>query len=289
MSARVIRVARRSAGLGGDHQGGRLQRVEGVPGVAVGPVDQVGQGVVVKGQAPAAEAPLGVGQGPGDDQLEVAGAQRLQPEQQRAAHQGRVHGEERVLGGRPDQHHRAVLDPGQQGVLLALVEAVDLVDEQDAPAPQGAEPLAGRGQQRPHVLDPGAGRRQLLEMGPGGLGDDVGQGGLPRPGRPPQDHRPQLVGLDQRPQRALGPEHVPLPDELLKGPWPHPRGQRRVLVGEPLGPLREQVHSPAIVAARATWPERVAAALHECRDRSTFAPALEGTGGVRPSRFRYPR
>src|SRR4029453_8058300 len=97
------------------------------------------------GEAAPAQAPLGVGQGPGDDRLEVVGAQRLQPEQQRAAHQGRVHGEERVLGGRPDQNHRAVLDPGQQGVLLALVEPVDLVDEQDAAPPQGAQPLAGRG------------------------------------------------------------------------------------------------------------------------------------------------
>jgi hypothetical protein len=205
MSPRVIVLARFSGGpprLRRHHQGGRLQRVEGVAGVAVGPVDQVGQGVGVQGQAAPAQAPLGVGQGPGHDQLEVVGAQRLQPEQQRAAHQRGVHGEERVLGGRPDQHHRAVLDPGQEGVLLALVEPVDLVDEQDAAPPQGAEPFAGRGQQRPHVLDPGAGRRELPEVRPGGLGDDVGQRRLPGPGRAPQDHRPQLVGLDQRPQRA---------------------------------------------------------------------------------------
>ena len=57
--------------LGRDDQGGRLQGVEGVAGVAVGPVDQVGQGVVVEGQALAAEAPLGVGQGPGDDRLQL--------------------------------------------------------------------------------------------------------------------------------------------------------------------------------------------------------------------------
>ena len=255
MSASVIR-APRPAGLGRDDQGGRLEGVEGVAGVAVGPLDQVGQGVVVQRQAAAAQASLGVGQGPGDDQLEVVGAQRLQPEQQRPAHQGGVHGEERVLGGRPDQDDGAVLDPGQQGVLLALVEAVDLVDEQDAAPPEGAEALAGRGQHRPHVLDPGAGRRQLLEMRPGGLGDDVGQRGLPGPGRAPQDHRPKLVGLDQGPQGAARPEHVPLADELLQGARPHPRRQRRVLVGQPAGALREQVHVPVIVAAPPREPSR---------------------------------
>src|SRR4029453_10942635 len=53
---------------------------------------------------------------------------------------------------------------------------------------------------------------------------------------------------------AAGPEHVPLADELLQRPRPHPRGQGRLLVAEPVGPLREQVHGPAIVAARPPGP-----------------------------------
>src|SRR4029453_3459995 len=53
---------------------------------------------------------------------------------------------------------------------------------------------------------------------------------------------------------AAGPEHVPLADELLQRPRPHPRGQGRLLVAEPVGPPREQVHGPAIVAARPPGP-----------------------------------
>ena len=48
----------------------------------------------------------------------------------RARAQRGDHLERRVLGRRAEQHHRAALDVGQQRVLLRLVEAVDLVDEE---------------------------------------------------------------------------------------------------------------------------------------------------------------
>ena len=39
--------------------------------------------------------------------------------------------EGRILRGRADQSDGAVLDVGQEGVLLGFVEAVDLIDEED--------------------------------------------------------------------------------------------------------------------------------------------------------------
>jgi hypothetical protein len=233
MSARVIRS---------HDQGGRLQRVQRRAGVAVGPVDQVGDGVVVGAEAEVAEPAALLGQRPAHDQLQVARGQRLQPEQQAAADQRRVDGEERVLGGGADQDHGAVLDAGQQRVLLGPVEAVDLVDEQDRAPPARPEPLPGPLEHGPDVLDARAGRAQLLELRPGGAGDDLGQGGLAGARRAPEHDRAQLVGLDQGAQAAPGAEHVALADVLVEGGRAHPGGEGRGGGADLLRPGREEVH-----------------------------------------------
>ena len=58
-----------------------------------------------------------------------------------------------------------VLDRRQQRVLLRLVEAVDLVEEEDRPLPVRAEPLARAREHPAHVGDRGRHRRELLERG----------------------------------------------------------------------------------------------------------------------------
>ena len=93
----------------------------------------------------------------------LVGVERLEAEQRRAAAQRRVDLEERVLRRRPDEHERAVLDGRQQGVLLRLVEAVDLVEEQDRALVVLAEALAGPLDHLADVLDAGGHGRQLLE------------------------------------------------------------------------------------------------------------------------------
>jgi hypothetical protein len=58
----------------------------------------------------------------------------------------------------------------QQGVLMGLVEAVDLVDEED----RAASPAADYGRlvdRRPHVLNPGEDGRERKESRPGRPGD----------------------------------------------------------------------------------------------------------------------
>ena len=66
-----------------------------------------------------------------DDRAQLVVGERLEAEEGRAAEQRRVDLEEGVLGRRPDEGEQAVLDGGQEGVLLALVEAVHLVEEED--------------------------------------------------------------------------------------------------------------------------------------------------------------
>ena len=58
--------------------------------------------------------------------IEPAQYQDLAPRQQR-----RIELEARVLGGRPDEGHRAVLDKREETVLLGAVEAMDFVHEEE--------------------------------------------------------------------------------------------------------------------------------------------------------------
>ena len=62
---------------------------------------------------------------------ELVRRQRLQHVDRRARQQRAVHLERRILGRRADERDEPLLDVRQERVLLRLVEAMDLVDEQD--------------------------------------------------------------------------------------------------------------------------------------------------------------
>ena len=145
-------------------------------------------------------------QQPGD----VLRRQLLQLVDLRARDQRRVDLEVRVLGRRAHEHDEPLLDGGQQRVLLGLVEAVDLVQEEDRVA-AGAAALARARHHLAHLGAPGLDRGELLEGGVGVLGEHPRQRRLAGPGRPVEDHRVRLAGLDRGPQRRRGPSRCVWP------------------------------------------------------------------------------
>ncbi len=90
--------------------------------------------------------------------VEPAQHQNLRARQQRA-----VQFEGRILRRGADQDHRAVLHHRKETVLLAAVEAVDFVDEQQRALPDLAA-LARGLEGLLQIGDAGKHRRQLLEM-----------------------------------------------------------------------------------------------------------------------------
>jgi hypothetical protein len=58
-----------------------------------------------------------------------------------------------VLRRRTDQRDHSLLDAGQERILLRLVEAMDLVEEQDRALPVRAEPLACARENLTHLAD----------------------------------------------------------------------------------------------------------------------------------------
>ena len=153
--------------------------------------------------------------------------ERVEAEERRPAEQRRVHLEERVLGGGADQRDEAALDAGEERVLLRLVEAVHLVEEEDRALAALAEAVPGALERVAHVLHAGAHGAELLEGLARVGGDRLGQRRLPGARRPPEDHRRQPVGLHQRPQRLPRSEQVLLPDDVVQAPRPQPSRQRR--------------------------------------------------------------
>jgi hypothetical protein len=108
-----------------DSEGHRhLQRCQHLPAVTGRPVDEGIERTLSRGGAFGLQSPLG-------QHPQGVAVERFEAEQRGATAQWGVHLEERVLGRGADERDEPVFDAGQQRVLLRLVEAVDLVEEQD--------------------------------------------------------------------------------------------------------------------------------------------------------------
>ena len=130
-----------------------------------------------------------------------------------------------VLGGGADEADGAALDVGEEGVLLGLVEAMDLVDEEDG---AGAEAggLFGVDHDLLDLLDAGEDGGELDEGGLGERGDDLGEGGLADAGWAPEDHGGGVVVFDGEAEGLAGAEEVLLAGVLVEGAGAHALGER---------------------------------------------------------------
>ena len=162
-----------------------------------------------------------------------------------AREQRRVDLEVRVLGGRADQRDQARLDRRQQRVLLRLVEAVDLVQEEDrAPAVGRPAARAPRSSTRAHVGHAGLHRRELHELGCRWRGRRSAPAWSCRcPAAPKKIIDGTRSAAIARRSAALGPDQVRLALELVEALRAQPLGQRRRRRERAVGRIREQVAS----------------------------------------------
>ena len=181
-----------------------------------------------------------------------AALERVELVDARARDQRRVDLEVRVLGGRADQRDQALLHRGQQRVLLGLVEAVDLVEEEDR---CGGRRCAGA---RARARSPRAPRRgrpatalSSSKAAPGALGDEPRERRLAAAGRPVQDHRVRAALLERAAQRRARRQQAILADELIERRGPHARGERGVGAPAPAGSTPPRVDR---CRTGAPWP-----------------------------------
>ena len=196
------------------------------------------------------EPPLLVLQGLPDDGGDVRLREPVQCHHPAAREQRRDDLEGRVLGGGADEGDQPAFDVVQEGVLLGLVEAVDLVDEEHRAAAVHPLLLAGLLDHRPDLLDPGQHRREMNEVRPGVTGDDAGECRFPAAGRPPEDHGKNPVGLGRMPDQRPLAHDLPLADELVQAAGPHALGQRPCRIGLLAGVVVEEVHYSRLCRSR---------------------------------------
>ena len=211
-----------------DHLARQLERGERRPSVPARErhdlVGRLGRELVGAGQA------LRRGHGAGEQLADRVVVQGLQLHHAASADERRVDLEVGVLGGGADEHHRAVLHGVQQGVLLAAVEAVDLVHKEDRPPAEGEQAGLGGLDLPAEVLDRAGDGADLHELGVRGVRDDARERGLAGAGRAVEDDRRERVVLDGAPEPAAGAHGLRLPDEAVERVGPHAGRERRVLV-----------------------------------------------------------
>ena len=211
---------------------GELEQVQGDAPVPVRVPRHALDGLVGDADGQSAEPARLIGERPPEDGDRVVLGERLEDEDLRPREQRRVDLERRVLGGGADEDDVARLDPREERVLLGLVEAVDLVDEQNRAAPARAPGPLGLGHHLADLLDAREHRRKRDEVRARRLGDEPREARLPRARRAPENHRLQQVALDGLPQRLAGRQQVLLAHVLVEGARAHALGKRRAA---PLG------------------------------------------------------
>ena len=133
----------------------------------------------------------------------------------RAGQQRIVDLEGRVLRGGADEDQRAVLDEGQERVLLCLVEAVHLVDEQHRVSPL-AVLRARRRPRRGCPSRPASTADSCQDVGIGGLGGDQARAWSCRHPAGPRGSWSAAGRAPRRAQRLARTEQVRLADELVE-------------------------------------------------------------------------
>ena len=102
----------------------------------------------------------------------------------------------------------------QEGVLLGLVEAMDLVEEEDGSLLVEGEPVLGLGDRGPDLDDARHDRRHRREVGADLAGEQAGEARLAGSRRAPQQDRGEVAAGDAAAQRPALPDEVLLADEL---------------------------------------------------------------------------
>ena len=151
-------------------------------------------------------------QRPVEQRLQVFVLQRFEDVDLATAQERRDHLERRVFGRGAYECHDALLDGSQQRILLAFVETVDFVDEQEGRLGVEKALFAGRLDHFAHVLDARRDGREREERTVELRGDDLRQRGFTHARRAPEYERRHVARFEELAEHAVLTHEVLLPD-----------------------------------------------------------------------------
>ena len=176
-----------AAGIRPYGKGGSFHGIKGHPRVTVSNIHQVVQRIRRQRKFQFAQALSDILHGAGHNACDLLLGKGLQGKHPAAGQQGCINLKRRVLSGGPDEGNRAVLNMGQNHVLLGLVEPVNLVNEQDCSPLVHALPVPGLCHDTAQVCHAGGYGANRFEMGFSNCGHQAGQRSLAAARRAPQD------------------------------------------------------------------------------------------------------
>src|SRR5947209_2594081 len=115
----------------------------------------------------------------------------------------------------------------KDGVLLRLVKTMDLVNKQDGSLSGKRLELASVVHDAAEVGYTGRHGTGGREVGPRGVGNDLGERGLPGTRRSPKNEGRESIVFDGAAQYAAGADDSLLTDKFVKGAGAHAGSQRR--------------------------------------------------------------
>src|SRR6266571_5688814 len=156
-------------------QDGKLQGVEGHAGVTVRKGYQAHHRLDVHLDVVPTESPFWIPERPLNDLQQGILRERLQYDDQRSGEQRADHFEGGILRGSTDEYHRTRLDVRKKGILLGLVETMDLIHEQDRALALDDPTLLSDLDHPAQLREPAGDGREGLEVGLGMRGDQAGE------------------------------------------------------------------------------------------------------------------
>ena len=175
----------------------QLHSVQRRSGVSIGRIRQKIHGLLIHHGLVSAHSPLHIRQSPADQLLYILLIQGLQLENPRPGQKSAIYLKIGIFRGSPDENQGAVLNKGEQIILLPLVKAVNLIHKENCSPAVHPQVVLGGLDHLFHILFPCHGGVDLLKIRAGGIGDYLGQGGFARARRPVKDQGTQLVRLNR--------------------------------------------------------------------------------------------
>jgi hypothetical protein len=114
----------------------------------------------------------------------------------------------------------------EKGILLRLVEAMDLIHKKNRPLTVSRPALLGCLDEHAQFRHAACHSRKGNKLRLGMSGNEMGQGRLPRPRRSPKNDGRKPVGFNRSSQGTIRTDKLLLPDEINKLTRPHPLGKR---------------------------------------------------------------
>ena len=151
-----------------------------------------------------------------EEARDVIRRQTLQDKDAAARQESAVDLERGVLRRRSDQDDAPLLHKWEKRILLRLVEAMDLINKNDDTLPIDAAAIRLL-HDRADILNPARHRREVDEFRLRPRGNDAGKRRLANAGWSPEDHRGNVVALDETPQHFPLAEKMLLSDKILEG------------------------------------------------------------------------